>query len=239
VAPGLRSSITGSATGSERIKQKEADDEEGYNFLFKALDNVFEQCNSTYDCFSGDQTIVETPSTTTFSAIRQQKATRDSLRKALARQRHIRESGGVPYNKNFVVTQSPSTDVLPGARYENENSVVKSQSTDVLPGVPSADDEDAQLRNLIDHEEAEENFERNDISMRDPEVTAFMPSKNKITHAQKIQFYPLESQEPVDSREDYQVDDRAARYKAARAAASAELDDSFWNYLTCNSVHEI
>ena len=115
---------------TSRMQVKEAKDEEEYNFLFSSLDGIMEKCSTTYDCVSGtpDDNIVEEPKNEPHTMyMSKQKQTRTSLRRALERQRQIREGGSV------ACIADDDT------REGNEETVVRSSSVEVLPGV-SGDD---------------------------------------------------------------------------------------------------
>ncbi len=121
--------INSSIEGNPNLKRKEAADEEDYNFLFSTLDGMMEKCNNTYDCVSGnvDDKIVEeeteqeqqqTENKPHMMALSKQRETRANLRRALERQRQIRE-GSVACiaddDEREGVVRSPSTEVLPAA----------------------------------------------------------------------------------------------------------------------------
>lgn len=122
--------INSSIEGNPNLKRKEAADEEDYNFLFSALDGMMEKCNNTYDCVSGnvdDKIVEEEPEQEQqqaenkphIMALSKQRETRANLRRALERQRQIREGGSVACiaddDEREGVVRSPSTEVLPAA----------------------------------------------------------------------------------------------------------------------------
>mmetsp|Transcript_18598 Transcript_18598/g.38313 ORF Transcript_18598/g.38313 Transcript_18598/m.38313 type:complete len:377 (-) Transcript_18598:413-1543(-) len=117
--PEVKSSIERDGTN---LIQKEVADREGFNFLFSALDGMMENCNNTYDCVSGnvdDKIVEEEPleNNPHKMALSKQRETRASLRRALERQRQIREGGSVACiaddDTREGVVRSPSTEVLP------------------------------------------------------------------------------------------------------------------------------
>ena len=193
-----------------RMEQKEAKDKEEYNFLFSNLDGIMEKCSDTYDCVSGnvDQTILEEEepeNTPHMLAMTKQKQTRLSLRRALERQRQIREGGS-------IACIADDDDEREG----NEDSVVvRSPSTDVLPGVS---EEDTVLwKALNPHEDPT----MNQVSPKKTYVQPRSPSRPSHSY--------------IDSREECSEDDRGAIIAAARAAAAVELEGSFWDHLLCRN----
>lgn len=231
-------------SGSSMLKKKEAADEAEYNFLFATLDGMMEQCNSTYECVSGnvEDSIVE-ESVAPAPWITKQKETRDSLRKALARQRKIRESGSLASTNNCVVnddTRNPST-VETDSLAVRTPSVVRSPSTEVLPASSVDDTVLWKLLNFREEDKAEAeakspvNIPRSPSrSMQDPELVVFAPKKTLVQPAQGRTFNF--AREPIDAREENQEDDRDAVMAAARAAAAVELEVTFWDHLTCNAM---
>lgn len=192
---------------SRNLKQKEADDQEEYHFLFAALDGVMEKCNNTYDCVTGnvednivEDTIQNKPH---MLAISKQRETRDSLRKVLERQRQIREGGSVAC-------------IADDNEREGNEDLVKNPSTEALTGVSG---EDPALWKLL--------------NSNDPEMSV---ATSKKTFVQPFQGRPSPTANAlIDSREEYPEDDKEALLAEARARASVELENSFFDYLTCNT----
>ena len=245
------------------LQQKAAADEEESNFLFSALDGMMENLNSTYDCVSGEttHTIIEpgvaaaspkpTAATNVHShATLKQKETRDALRKVIAKQREIRESSTTASSTHCIgvdEARNPSSDA-------NEDYRRSSSSVNVLPGLEAEDivpgmTESGMWKLLNSKEEEEEGEYPTDIplgpsrshherysSSHAPELTGVQLSKKNFgpTAAQSHTFVPR--QQSVDSRQDSLFDEREAIKAAARAAASVELEMSFWDHLTCNTM---
>lgn len=253
------------STGQIVLEQKTAADEEESNFLFSALDGMMENLNSTYDCVSGETTHkVAEPGVTAASpkataatnfhshATLKQKETRDALRKVIAKQREIRESSTTASSTHCIgvnEARNPSSD-------GNGNFRRSSSSVNVLPGLEAEDivpgiTESGMWKFLNSKEEEEEGEYPTDIplgpsrsdheqygSSYAPELTGVhLSKKNKSfgpTAAQSHTFLPR--QQSVDSRQDSLFDEREAIKAAARAAASVELEMSFWDHLTCNNM---
>jgi len=222
-------------------------DEEGYNFLFAALDGMMEQCNSTYDCvacnmdaYNNDKALEDSVTAqsdlvkNTFmgaTSIRQ-KQTRESFRKAIAKQRQIRESGSDAFTNNCIVTddaRNPST-----AGYDE--SIGRSPSTEVLAGISG---EDTVGWKLLNSRQDDNSFYPTNVSLfpcpsrssQEPEVSAYTRNKMYLRTAREHRI-----EQPIDSREEVPREDREAVYAAARAAAVVELDTSFWDTLTNNFI---
>jgi hypothetical protein len=242
--PHATSSIT---DGASMMKRKEATDAAEYNFMFAALDGMMEQCNSTYDCVSGkvEEKIVEEPERGDVAPwITKQKETRNSLRKALARQRKLRESGSLAATNQCVVSDETrnlsivDNNSLGAVR---SSSVVRSPSTEVLPASSGDDTVLWKLLNFKEEDKAEAEAKRPATiprdpsqSMQDPELVALAPKKTLVQPAQGYTFN--NAQEPIDAREENPEGDRNAVMAAARAAAAVELEVTFWDHLTCNAM---
>jgi len=241
---------------------KVAIDEEEYNFLFSALDNVMEQLSNTYDCFSGETSkkIIEEPVATVVQqipaaniniqpcAMSKQKETRDTLRKVLAKQRQIRQSGCVGSSTNCIAVdeaRNPSSD--------GNGELRRSSSTEVLPGL-DADDivpgiTDTGMWKLLSSKDEDENptnfsfgpsesysAQKHYVSPT-PELTRVSPQKAKNTVARTARGRTyMPPQKATEAREEKQTDDREAVKAAARAAAAVELDLSFWDTMTCHTM---
>lgn len=230
------------------LREKEATDQEEYNFLFAALDGMFEQCNSTYDHVAGypDYTTEKKQANPQYMpkasllAITKQRETRDSLRKALSTQRQVRESGSDALSNKCI---GEDDDEVRIPMTENDASVVQSPSTEVLPNSSGDDTVLWKLINFGQEDDRAKNFENSgeiplgpSRSLQDPEMSAAMPSK-------KVPVQPLRGVNPaepgveqIESREEYHMDDREAVMAAARAAAAVELDRTFWETLTCSAM---
>lgn len=233
--------------GVSMLKRKEAADAAEYNFMFAALDGMMEQCNSTYDCVSGnvEENIVEEPVPVALAPwITKQKETRDSLRKALARQRKLRESGSLAATNQCVVsdeTRNLSTVDNNSLAADRSPSVVRNLSTAALSASSGDDTVLWKLLNFKEEDKAEAEAKCPTTiprgpsqSMQDPELVTFAPKRTLVQPAQGRTFN--NAQEPIDAREENPEDDRNAVMVAARAAAAVELEVTFWDHLTCNAM---
>jgi len=229
------------------LREKEATDQEEYNFLFTALDGMFEQCNSTYDQVAGYPDYNTTKKQTepnympkaSLLAITKQRETRDSLRKALSTQRQMRESGSDALSNKCI---GDDDDEVRTPMDENDASVVQSPSTEVLPNSSGDDTVLWKLLNFGQEDNREGSYQSGEIplgpsrSVQDPEMIASMPPK-KIPVQPDGGVNPADpAVEQIESREERHVDDREAVMAAARAAAAVELDITFWETLTCSAM---
>lgn len=247
-------SFTGSDSSSNNIKA--AVDQEESNFLFSALDNVMDGLNNTYDCVSGEgseaavdrQVVVEnkTKMNAHSQAILKQKEMRDALRKVLASQRQIRESGSSSTNNAIAVDEArnPSSD--------GNGKLKRSASTEVLPGldaediVPGITDTSMwKLLNLNDKDEhaaplpvPSQSFNKVvQTRLYTDELTNTLPQKSKGAVGQTARDTTYRPQpKAVEAREEIPEDDREALMAAARAAAAVELEISFWDHMTCHTI---
>eukprot|EP00535_Pseudo-nitzschia_heimii_P008768 CAMPEP_0197182934 /NCGR_PEP_ID=MMETSP1423-20130617/7065_1 /TAXON_ID=476441 /ORGANISM="Pseudo-nitzschia heimii, Strain UNC1101" /LENGTH=440 /DNA_ID=CAMNT_0042633439 /DNA_START=47 /DNA_END=1369 /DNA_ORIENTATION=+ len=230
------------------MQEKDAIDQEESNFLFNALDGMFEQCNSTYDHVAGypDYKMVEKEvkpdyiPKASLLAVNKQKDTRDSLRKALSRQRQLRESGSDTFSNKCVVDDDDEEVRTP--MVENDISVVQSPSTEVLPNSSGDDTVLWKLLNFGNENDQEKRYGSNEIpldpsrSAQDPEMVGVMPVKKMSVQPMHGQSPTDTAVEPIESREESHMDDREAVMAAARAAAAVELDVTFWEHLTCSAM---
>lgn len=247
-------SFTGSDSSSNNIKA--AVDQEESNFLFSALDNVMDGLNNTYDCVSGEgseaavdrQVVVENEKKMNAhsQAILKQKEMRDALRKVLASQRQIRESGSSSTNNAIAVDEArnPSSDGI--------GKLKRSASTEVLPGldaediVPGITDTSMwKLLNLNDKDEhaaplpvPSQSFNKVvQTRLYTDELTNTLPQKSKGAVGQTARDTTYRPQQKaVEAREEIPEDDREALMAAARAAAAVELEISFWDHMTCHTI---
>jgi hypothetical protein len=211
------------------MEQKEAEDLEEFNFLFRALDGMMESCNDTYECATGtpeDKIVVadesapavqSSPASKTLMEIKRQRETRDSLRKALARQRQLRESSRSSAGSTNCIasdeTRDPST-------VGNNISLGPTPSTEVQPGISGEDTVLWKALNVRDD------------PANQPEMAKLSP-KNAVVQRGSGRLSNSVGH-LIDSREETTEDDREAIIAAARAAAQIELDITFWDHLTCN-----
>jgi len=231
------------------LREKEMADQEEYNFLFKTLDGMFEQCNSTYDHVAGypdyntvrKQAKPEYIPRNSLLAVTKQRETRDSLREALSRQRQIRESGSDALTTRCIVEDTDEVRT-PSLNVENDISVVQSPSTEVLPNSSGDDTILWKLLNPRHEDNQGENYNSGEIplgpsrSVQDPEMSAVAPTKKMSVQPMYGQNPAEPEVEPMESREEGHTDDRDAVMAAARAAAAMELDVTFWEHMTCSAM---
>ena len=270
-----RSSSRSSSNGNSRrssdnsvLQNKAAVDKEETNFLFNALDSVMENLNNT--CVSGEtaeKIVVDEPiavdqqrSTATnvhANAMSKQKETRDALRKVLAKQRQIRQSGSAGSSTNCIVAdeaRNPSSDRnVPLRRSPSTEVVPDLYEDDIVPGITdmgvwkflgSKDKDEYPINLPIGPSRSHHEIERSrsysaqtQDHSRAPELTNVLPQKTIRTVAQTTQGRTYtHHQKATEDREEKQADDREAFKAAARAAAAVELNISFWDHMTCRTM---
>lgn len=239
-------------------RRKEADDEEEMNFLFSALDGVMEKLSSTYDCVSGETSTkivepkVEKPKSiaamnvhTYTSPISQQKQTRDSLRRQLAKQRMIRQGSSAGSTDCVVVDEAHDES------RDECGEIKKTSSTEVLPGLDTDDTASGITETgwwkyfsseTIGRSQSNiglSNYKSHSAHGYGSEYVDAMPKKSKNPVRRRGYVDPsIPHYQSMESREDDYGHDEEAIKAAKRAAAALELETSFWQTMTCQAMND-